>query len=107
MRATHLTRRALPSLYNKLGHSAIAMKSFRVQPADALGGALGDAVGDATGAIADATGAISTAMHAWTPATFSPPLLGLRLRPLRTFALERRQGRGAGQARSGGREAAG
>ena len=54
------------------------MKSFRVQPADALGGALGDAVGDATGAIADATGAISTAMHAWTPATFSPPLLGLR-----------------------------
>ena len=54
------------------------MKSFRVQPADAIGGALGDAVGDATGAIADATGAISTAMHAWTPATFSPPLLGLR-----------------------------
>ena len=45
----------------------IAMKSFRVQPADAIGGALGDAVGDATGAIADATGAISTAMHAWTP----------------------------------------
>ena len=54
------------------------MKSFRVQPADAIGGALGDAVGDATGAIADATGAISSAMHAWTPATFSPPLLGLR-----------------------------
>jgi hypothetical protein len=54
------------------------MKSFRVQPADAIGGALGDAVGDATGAIADATGAISTAMHAWTPATFSPPALGLR-----------------------------
>ena len=54
------------------------MKSFRVQPADAIGGAIGDAVGDATGAIADATGAISSAMHAWTPATFSPPLLGLR-----------------------------
>ena len=54
------------------------MKSFRVQPADAIGGAIGDAVGDATGAIADATGAISSAMHAWTPATFAPPLLGLR-----------------------------
>ena len=57
------------------------MKHMRVQPADAigdLGDAIGGAVGDATGAIADATGAISSAMHAWTPATFSPPLLGLR-----------------------------
>ena len=47
---------------------------MRVQPADAIGD-LGDAIG---GAVGDATGAISSAMHAWTPATFSPPLLGLR-----------------------------
>ena len=47
---------------------------MRVQPADAIGD-LGSAIG---GAVGDATGAISSAMHAWTPATFSPPLLGLR-----------------------------